>query len=111
MASIHQPPAQPVVREFPTIDALKEALASFIINAQKEVFEKKGRPRFTIALSGGSLPDMLSGLIGKPDVKWKHWYTPPLYTCILGAHFRLTGMSSMQTSESFRLTIRIRITV
>ena len=88
MASIHQPPAQPVVRAFPTIDALKEALASFIINAQKEVFEKKGRPRFTIALSGGSLPDMLSGLIGKADVKWKHWYTPAIYTCFFGAHFQ-----------------------
>jgi len=75
MSAIHHPPAQPVVRVFPTNDALKEALALFIINAQREALEKKkGPPSFTIAISGGSLPDMLSGLIGKPEVKWKHWH-------------------------------------
>jgi 6-phosphogluconolactonase len=89
MAAVHHLLAQPVVRVFPTNDALKEALASFIINAQREAFEKKkGRPRFTIAISGGSLPDMLSGLIGKPEVKWKHWYFRLIHICRSEADFK-----------------------
>jgi len=47
------------------------SLASFIIKAQKDSIDKKGR--FTVALSGGSLPKQLSGLIGNPAVKWDKW--------------------------------------
>ncbi|KAG1716802.1 hypothetical protein ID866_400 [Astraeus odoratus] len=50
---------------------LTSALATFIVKAQKESIEKKGR--FTVALSGGSLPKQLKGLIGDPAVKWDKW--------------------------------------
>ncbi|KAH9950507.1 6-phosphogluconolactonase [Amylocystis lapponica] len=64
-------PAPPVLYSFPASAELCDALAHFIIKAQKESIEKKGR--FTIALSGGSLPTQLNALIGKPGVKWEKW--------------------------------------
>jgi hypothetical protein len=63
--------AEPVLCSFPNTDALISALTAFIVKAQRGSIEKKGR--FTIALSGGSLPSMLKGLIGNPDVKWDKW--------------------------------------
>jgi len=67
----HPPPAAPILISFPNTDAVVEGLASFVLKAQKESIEKKGR--FTVALSGGSLPKMLKGLIGNPAVKWDKW--------------------------------------
>jgi len=69
-ASTHAPSA-PVVYSFSNPEELVESLAQFIIKAQKESIEKKGR--FTVAISGGSLPKQLNGLIGKPGVKWDKW--------------------------------------
>ncbi|KAI6134149.1 hypothetical protein F5141DRAFT_1077574 [Pisolithus sp. B1] len=66
---MHQPPNPPTVYSLST--GLSSALASFIVKAQKESIEKKGR--FTIALSGGSLPKQLKGLINNPGVKWDKW--------------------------------------
>lgn len=72
MASIHhQPPKQPTLFVFPDKQALTQSLADFIAKAQKESIDRKGR--FTIALSGGSLPAALTGLIGNPSIKWNHW--------------------------------------
>ena len=65
------PPSDPSLYSFPSTDVLVDSLAHFIIKTQKEAIEKKGR--FTIALSGGSLPKQLSGLIGKHGVKWEFW--------------------------------------
>lgn len=65
-------PNPPILYSFPTKDNLVASLAEFIIRVQKEALDKKGK--FTIALSGGSLPSMLKGLINNPDVKWNHWY-------------------------------------
>lgn len=62
----------PVFTSFASSVELVEALAEFILNIQKEALEKKGR--FTIALSGGSLPKQLGGLIGKPGIRWEKWY-------------------------------------
>lgn len=73
MAGVHQPPNAPILLSFPSTDILIDSLASFILKAQKDSLDKKGR--FTIALSGGSLPKMLRGLIGNPAVKWDKWYT------------------------------------
>jgi 6-phosphogluconolactonase len=73
MSGVHQPPPAPVLYSFPTIDDLKNSLAAFIAKAQKETYEKKGKPRFTVALSGGSLPKMLGNLVGNSEVKWKNW--------------------------------------
>ncbi|KAJ7630698.1 hypothetical protein FB45DRAFT_916296 [Roridomyces roridus] len=67
----HHPPNAPILCSFPTADAIVEALTSFIVKAQKECIDRKGR--FTVALSGGSLPKMLRGLIDNPAVKWDKW--------------------------------------
>jgi len=64
-------PNPPVVYCFPTKDELILSLAAFIIKAQKEALDKRGK--FTVALSGGSLPNMLKGLIGNNQVKWNFW--------------------------------------
>jgi len=68
----HQPPSAPILVSFPENDVLVSSLASFVAKAQKESIDKKGR--FTIALSGGSLPKLLRGLIGNPTIKWNYWY-------------------------------------
>jgi len=62
----------PVFNSFVSSAELVGALADFILNIQKEALGKKGR--FTIALSGGSLPKSLGGLIGKPGIRWDKWY-------------------------------------
>ncbi|EIN13565.1 6-phosphogluconolactonase [Punctularia strigosozonata HHB-11173 SS5] len=61
----------PVLYSFTSPTELIDALSAFIIKAQKEAIEKKGR--FAVAISGGSLPKQLNGLIGKPGVKWDKW--------------------------------------
>jgi len=70
MSGIHAPSA-PVLCTFSNPDELVDSLAQFIIKAQKESIQKKGR--FTVAVSGGSLPKQLNGLIGKEGVKWDKW--------------------------------------
>lgn len=68
----HHAPSAPILHSFSNPEELIESLAFFIIKAQKEAVQKKGR--FTVAVSGGSLPKQLNGLIGKPGVKWDKWY-------------------------------------
>ncbi|KAG9033560.1 suppressor of los1-1 [Tulasnella sp. JGI-2019a] len=65
-------PTPPVLYSFSSPDALLESLASFILKAQHEAIERKGK--FTIALSGGSLPKTLKGLIGAEGVEWEKWH-------------------------------------
>ncbi|EAU92927.1 6-phosphogluconolactonase, partial [Coprinopsis cinerea okayama7 len=72
MTTTHTPPNAPVLLSFADTDALVESLAAFVAKAQKEAIDKKGK--FTIALSGGSLPKMLRGLIGNPGIKWSNWH-------------------------------------
>ena len=67
----HTVPNAPVLYVFPSSTELVDGLAQFIAKAQKESIEKKGR--FTIALSGGSLPKQLSGLVDNPAIKWDKW--------------------------------------
>lgn len=62
---------QPVVYSFSDTSKLSDSLAEYIIKAQRESIEKRGR--FTVAISGGSLPKTLNALIGKPGVKWDKW--------------------------------------
>ncbi|ESK98413.1 6-phosphogluconolactonase [Moniliophthora roreri MCA 2997] len=71
MAAVHHPPNPPVIHSFASPADLVESLAAFILKAQKDAIDKKGR--FTVAISGGSLPKMLRGLIGNPSTKWDHW--------------------------------------
>jgi len=56
---------------FPDPSVLRDALARFIIRAQKESIDKHGK--FCIAISGGSLPLSLTTLIDNPAVKWNKW--------------------------------------
>ncbi|KAF8203157.1 glucosamine-6-phosphate isomerases/6-phosphogluconolactonase-domain-containing protein [Pholiota molesta] len=71
MQSHHQPPNPPLLVALPTKDDLVHDVAAFVARAQKESIDKKGR--FTIAVSGGSLPNMLKGLIHNPHIKWNQW--------------------------------------
>jgi len=61
----------PTFYSFASGAELVKALAELVLEAQKEALEKKGR--FTVALSGGSLPKYLAGLIGNTRVKWDKW--------------------------------------
>ncbi|TFK30650.1 6-phosphogluconolactonase [Coprinopsis marcescibilis] len=72
MSTTHPPPNAPVLLSFANTDALVESLAEFVTKAQREAIDKKGK--FTIALSGGSLPKLLRGLIGNTAVRWKNWH-------------------------------------
>ncbi|KAG9101485.1 suppressor of los1-1 [Ceratobasidium sp. UAMH 11750] len=71
MPSSHQP-QPPILYSFDSSTALIDSLAKFIVKAQAEAVEKKGK--FTVALSGGSLPKMLMGLAGRNDLPWDKWY-------------------------------------
>ncbi len=68
----NSPPTAPVLYSFPTDTELVNGLATFILKAQKESIDKNGR--FTVALSGGTLPKHLSALVNHPGVKWDKWY-------------------------------------
>ncbi|QRV76129.1 glucosamine-6-phosphate isomerases/6-phosphogluconolactonase [Ceratobasidium sp. AG-Ba] len=65
-------PQPPVLFSFSSSPALVDSLAEFIVKSQTEAIEK--RKKFTVALSGGSLPKMLKGLIGRKDIPWDQWY-------------------------------------
>ncbi|KIO30831.1 hypothetical protein M407DRAFT_146106 [Tulasnella calospora MUT 4182] len=65
-------PSPPILYSFPDSDSLIKDLAAFILKAQFEAIDKRGR--FTLALSGGSLPKMLKGLIGNEQVEWEKWH-------------------------------------
>lgn len=77
MAAIHHAPSAPILNSFSSPDVLVDSLAAFVAKAQKDAIDRKGR--FTIALSGGSLPKQLRGLVNNPAIKWDKWYTfkPP----------------------------------
>ncbi|KAH7104513.1 6-phosphogluconolactonase [Auriculariales sp. MPI-PUGE-AT-0066] len=64
--------AEPVLYSFATGDLLTDALAKHITRIQRDAIDRKGR--FTIAISGGSLPKTLRGLIGRPGVSWDKWH-------------------------------------
>jgi len=62
----------PILYSFPSADELVTSLAQFVLKAQYDTIEKKGR--FAVALSGGSLPKMLKGLVGAANVEWDKWH-------------------------------------
>lgn len=66
----HHAPSPPVLHSFATNDELVEALANYILTAQVEAIAKKGK--FSVAISGGSLPKQLSGLIDS-NARWDKW--------------------------------------
>jgi len=70
--NLHPAPAPPVLYSFASDEELTKDLASFIIKAQYEAIDKRGK--FTLAVSGGSLPKMLKGLIENESVEWEKWH-------------------------------------
>ncbi|EOR01762.1 hypothetical protein J056_003998 [Wallemia ichthyophaga EXF-994] len=66
-----QTPHPPVLHSLPGSSDLIEAVAKFVVKAQNEAIDK--RDKFTIALSGGSMPKNLTGLLNRNDVKWDKW--------------------------------------
>ncbi|WVR06436.1 6-phosphogluconolactonase [Kwoniella sp. DSM 27419] len=66
-----QPPSPPVFYSFPTTDVLVDSLANFVVKAQRDAVEKRGK--FTIALSRGTLAANLKGLVGQENVQWDKW--------------------------------------
>jgi len=72
MPLIDHTPAPPVFYSFPESTTLCDVLTNFIAQTARETIEKKGK--FTLAISGGSLPKNLSPLIGRKDVEWDRWH-------------------------------------
>lgn len=72
MAAKH--PSEPVLYSFADSDSAQDALADYIFNVQEEAIASK-RDKFTLAISGGSLPKMLKKLITKHHgkIKWGLW--------------------------------------
>lgn len=64
-------PAAPVLYTFPEASDLTSSLANFILKAQTDAIKKRGN--FTIALSGGSLPNNLKPLVGMDGLEWDKW--------------------------------------
>ncbi|BEI85035.1 hypothetical protein CcaverHIS002_0504360 [Cutaneotrichosporon cavernicola] len=62
----------PLLYVFDDTAALQTSLADFVVAAQKEAIAQRGK--FTIALSGGSLPNNLSPLVGQKDIQWDKWH-------------------------------------
>jgi len=71
---------QPVVYSFSDTSILSDSLAEYILKAQKESIDKRGR--FTVAISGGSLPKTLTPLISKSGVRWDKWQVALSPFCI-----------------------------
>lgn len=64
-------PSAPVLYKFPGTSDLKDSLANFILKAQTDAIAKRGK--FTIALSGGSLPNNLTPLAKLDGIEWDKW--------------------------------------
>ncbi|ORY60369.1 hypothetical protein BCR35DRAFT_319345 [Leucosporidium creatinivorum] len=74
MFAVELPPA-PVLFTFPSMaesDDLSAAVGQFIVEAQTQSILRRGR--FTVALSGGSMPKILAeALLGDDRVDWRRW--------------------------------------
>jgi hypothetical protein len=110
-----QPPAPPVFYSFDDNSKLVDSLANFVVKAQNDAIDKRGK--FTLALSGGSLPNNLKGLVGQQGVHWEKWYVdsrPVSYSllsllseCLLQRR-RFAGKSSFVTNGSSPSTTKTR---
>jgi hypothetical protein len=65
-------PLAPILQCYESPDGMSQDLTNYIISAQDQALER--HQKFTLALSGGSLPNLIaSGLIKNPKVKWESW--------------------------------------
>lgn len=65
-------PSPPVLYAFDDVPTLQSSLADFILSSQKAALSRGDR--FTIALSGGSLPNNLGDLADLPGIEWDKWH-------------------------------------
>jgi 6-phosphogluconolactonase len=63
--------APPILYTFDDIPQLQSSLANFVLKAQSDAVAKRGS--FTIALSGGSLPNNLKPLSTIEGIEWDKW--------------------------------------
>lgn len=63
--------APPILYKFPEVSDLQGSLANFVLKAQSDAIAKRGQ--FTIALSGGSLPNNLKPLASMEGIEWDKW--------------------------------------
>lgn len=75
---VHGHPSPPVLYTFPTEHkegdtrpSLIDSLTNFVLKAEQNAIEHRGK--FTIALSGGSLPNNLKKLVDAEGVQWDKW--------------------------------------
>lgn len=61
----------PVLYAFDDVKQLQSSLADFVLAAQNDALSS--RNQFTIALSGGSLPNNLRPLADVPGIQWDKW--------------------------------------
>ncbi|WVQ99952.1 6-phosphogluconolactonase [Kwoniella sp. CBS 9459] len=66
-----QSSAPPVLYTFEAVPKLQDSLANFILKAQNDAVAHRGV--FTIALSGGSLPNNLKPLAELEGIQWDKW--------------------------------------
>jgi 6-phosphogluconolactonase len=62
---------QPILHSFASTEDLKASLSKYILSAQNTALAK--HHVFRVAVSGGSLPAMLSDLLKNPEIKWDNW--------------------------------------
>jgi 6-phosphogluconolactonase len=62
----------PIVYTFPNTQKLSISLADLVVKLCKEAIEV--RDRFTVGISGGSLPKLLAAdLKTRQDIEWEKW--------------------------------------
>lgn len=71
LATMPHTTAPPVLYTFDDSSKLQNSLANFVLKAQTDAINHRGT--FTIALSGGSLPNQLKPLAEMEGVAWDKW--------------------------------------
>jgi 6-phosphogluconolactonase len=84
-------PTRPILYSFSDTSNLSDSLAEYILKAQKESIDK--RNRFTVAISGGSLPKTLTALVSKPGAQWDKWQVTFSLCSSIRPHHRLSILS------------------
>ena len=67
----------PQLYSCPNLTSLSNSLGTYILHLQDTTLSKPGHPKFRIAVSGGSLPAILThspaALLTNPNAKWSSW--------------------------------------
>ncbi|RPB23233.1 6-phosphogluconolactonase [Terfezia boudieri ATCC MYA-4762] len=67
----------PRVFSYPKVDTLSSSIGTYILRLQDTALQRHGHPKFRVAISGGSLLDVLvrdpKALLLNPNTKWPQW--------------------------------------